>query len=73
MTLVINLFITKVIKRFITKVINQYTLAHKENFMISIEWNAEKRYPPTPYHVINFSYITLITQCTAFLPIIYKQ
>ena len=56
-----------VINRFICKVINRYILAHKNILVISIEWNAGKRYPPTAYHVIicvimtypnNYVYVT---------------
>ena len=48
-----------VINRFISKVINRYTLAHKDILVISIEWNAEKHYPPTAYHVIIFIIISV--------------
>ena len=45
---ILMMICNKLIKRFISKVIDRYTLAHKDIFMISIEWNAEKRYPRRP-------------------------
>ena len=40
------------IQRFRSKVTNWYTLAQCDIFMISIVWNAEKRYSPMACHVI---------------------